>query len=206
LSKQTKRKKGSTVRSVPRVRRKTPESDGPLFIPRGDRSQQKAQIHELTWMAFERQADALASAVRKAFRPEAVVGLLRGGIFVGAALARAFSCEFFPVRLGVRSRYSDNVIQTPRSFEQVSAKLVGKKILVVDDIASSGDLLELARTLALQAGAKQAKTATLVARKGGYAPDWSVIATEELVVFPWDYEPLVEDSRFDGGQVQKRKG
>jgi hypothetical protein len=36
----------------------------------------------------------------------------------------------------------------------------------------------------------------LLRRPSGYSPDFAALATDELVVFPWDYEPVVEDQRF----------
>jgi hypoxanthine phosphoribosyltransferase len=66
----------------------------------------------------------------------------------------------------------------------------------VDDIASSGDTLELARRLLKKVGAKTIKTASLVCKEEGYRPDWAAWESEELFVFPWDYEPVAEDDRF----------
>jgi hypoxanthine phosphoribosyltransferase len=76
-------------------------------------------------------------------------------------------------------------------------ELRGKSVLIVDDVAASGDTLELARALAKKAGARQVLTAVLLQRSRGYAPDWSALTTDELVVFPWDYQPLVEEGRLD---------
>ncbi|HSP79632.1 MAG TPA: hypothetical protein VLQ93_13935 [Myxococcaceae bacterium] len=40
-------------------------------------------------------------------------------------------------------------------------------------------------------------TAALVVRPEGYAPGFGALSTESLVVFPWDYQTLTEDDRFD---------
>jgi hypoxanthine phosphoribosyltransferase len=76
-------------------------------------------------------------------------------------------------------------------------ELKAKRVLVVDDVAASGDTLELACKLAVKAGAKEVTTATLVSRENGYQPGWSALTTKALVVFPWDYEPVSEDQRFE---------
>jgi hypothetical protein len=46
-------------------------------------------------------------------------------------------------------------------------------------------------------GAKEVTTAALVSREDGYQPGWSALITKALVVFPWDYEPVTEDQRFE---------
>ena len=42
---------------------------------------------------------------------------------------------------------------------------------------------------AKEAGATEVRTATLVVRSDGFRPDFAALETEDLVVFPWDYEP-----------------
>lgn len=142
----------------------------------------------------------LARAIRGSAKPQLVVGVAHGGVFVGGALARALGCEFVPVRITRRSR--DTAPRAgprgPKMLGQMPRELKGKRVLIVDDVAASGDTLELARTLARKAGARQVLTAVLLEREGGYTPDWSALESDELVIFPWDYQPLVEDARFEG--------
>ncbi len=66
--------------------------------------------------------------------------------------------------------------------------LKGKKVLVVDDVASTGATLARARALARKAGAKEVRTAVLVARPRGARPDFAAFETDELVLFGWDYQ------------------
>ena len=68
---------------------------------------------------------------------------------------------------------------------------------LVDDVAASGDTLEMATTLARKVGAKEIMTACLVERPGGYAPDFCSLSTQAFIVFPWDYEPVAGDDRSD---------
>jgi hypoxanthine phosphoribosyltransferase len=164
---------------------------GPL-----DRSSSIGEVRELSWADFDRLVRALARSISKTFKPDAVVGVAHGGVFVGGALASALSCEFFPVRISRRSR-DNHILRSPRLYGQMPEELSGKRILIVDDVASSGDTLQLARKLAVGVGAKEALTATLVTRAGGFQPGWTALSSAQLVVFPWDYEPVTEDARFD---------
>ena len=174
----------------------SPQSEAPRLFRGEDTSGTKSPLKELTWAEFDRMVQALAREVARRFAPEAVVGVAHGGVFVGGAVAAALGCDFFPVRISRRSR--DKVVRrAPRMFGQMPRELSGKRVLVVDDVAASGDTLELATTLALKVGASEVRTATLVSRSDGFAPAYVAQVTDALVVFPWDYEPVSQDSRFD---------
>jgi hypothetical protein len=125
-----------------------------------------------------------------------VVGVAHGGVFVGGALASALRAEFFPVRISRRSR-DRSPRKSPRMYGEMPAELKRKRVLIADDVASSGDTLELAKALLDRVGARETRTASLVARAGGYAPDWVTLVTGALVVFPWDYSTVTEDERFE---------
>jgi hypoxanthine phosphoribosyltransferase len=172
--------------SAPQVKhRALPES--PAVLEGIDRSGSHSTAHEVSWAQFDAVVQHLAREVGRAFRPEAVVGVAHGGVFVGGALASALKCEFFPVRISRRSR--DQGRAAARGLSGVMPKeLLGRKVLVVDDIASSGDTLELAKQLAKNVGAKALATATLVSRPKGYQPDYCWERSEAFFVFPWDYE------------------
>ncbi|MBM4784538.1 MAG: phosphoribosyl transferase [Archangiaceae bacterium] len=161
----------------------------------GDRSFSRHAAQELSWAEFDRQVQDLA---RKAvsFKPEAVVGIAHGGVFVGGAVASALKVEFFPVRLTRRSRDSETRLPAGLS-DDMPKELSGKRVLVVDDICSSGDSLEMATRLAKSAGATKVKTAALVTRPKGARPDFTAFTTETFFVFPWDYQAVVEDERFE---------
>lgn len=158
----------------------------------GDRSGIKRTTQELSWVAFDRHVQELARATAS-FKAEAVVGIAHGGVFVGGAIASALKVEFFPVRLTRRSRDT----RTSRLADEMPPELKGRRVLVVDDICSSGDSLELAVRLAKKAGAAKVKTVALVTRPGGHAPDVTALTSETFFVFPWDYQAVVDDERFE---------
>lgn len=172
----------------------SPQSEAPRQGTGTDRSGSKSQVRELTWADFDRWVQSLARDILGAFHPQAVVGVVHGGVFVGGALARALDCDFFPVRVSPRSRD-----KSARSgvLAAMPSELRGKRVLLVDDVAGSGDTLRLAAALAEKAGCKETRTACLVRREGGFAPSFSAAVVGDFVVFPWDYEPVVEDVRFD---------
>jgi hypoxanthine phosphoribosyltransferase len=169
----------------------------PGGLPGADFSRGRQSIKELTWGDFDRQVQALAREIAKTFRPDAVVGLVHGGVFVGGALASALKADFFPVRVTHRSRDSGHDAEVS---EDLPKGLTGKKVLIVDDVASSGDSIEFATRLARAQGVKSIKSASLIARPGKFEPDFVALTAADFFVFPWDYQDVVEDRRFDTGE------
>ena len=170
----------------------SPQAEPPREGDGRDRSVQQEAVRELTWARFDRLVRRLARQIRHAFQPDAVVGVAHGGLFVGGALASALHADFFPVRISRRSRDHRERKSTPRLSGSIPPELGGKRVLVVDDVSSSGDTLELAKTRLARVGAKETRTASLIAREGGYVPDWVALTTSDLTVFPWDYENLLD--------------
>jgi len=114
-----------------------------------------------------------------------VIGIAKGGVFVGGALAAALGADFYPVRIMKRRRDAGNL---PEPIQEQLPDLRGKRVLVVDDVAQTGATLAKARALARKSGAREVKTAVLVARPRGARPDYAAFATDELMLFGWDYE------------------
>ena len=166
----------------------------PNGLPGSDFSRGRQSIRELSWGDFDREVQGLARAASRSFRPEAVVGLVHGGLFVGGALASALKAEFFPVRVSRRSRDTGH---SSRVSDDMPAELTGRRVLIVDDVASSGDSIEFATRLAKARGAKAIKSAALIARPGRFEPDFAALTSDDFFVFPWDYQDVVEDVRFE---------
>ena len=113
-----------------------------------------------------------------------MLGIAKGGVFVGGALASALQADFRPVRLEKRRR---DAAPMPEPAEQLP-DLTGKKVLVVDDVSSTGSTLAKARALCRKAGAREVRTAVMVKRPDGARPDWFALETDELILFGWDYQ------------------
>ncbi|HUB09970.1 MAG TPA: phosphoribosyltransferase [Myxococcales bacterium] len=151
-------------------------------------------FQEITWQRFDQLTRELAARMGRNV-PELVIGIAKGGVFVGGALAALLRCDFVPVRISRRSR--DRVARRrPRVFGKMPAEVKGKRVLVVDDVVASGETLKLACAQALAAGAREAKSAALVVRESAPRPDWFALETSDLVVFPWDYD-VIDDGRFE---------
>jgi hypoxanthine phosphoribosyltransferase len=175
------------------VRRRTsPES--PAVLEGIDRSGSHSAARELSWAQFDRVVQQLSRDLMRTFRPDAVVGVAHGGVFVGGALASALKVEFYPVRISRRSR-DQGVSAAPKLTGVMPKGLKGRRVVIVDDIAASGDTLELATELAKGVGATRVATAALISRPKGFEPDFCWERTSDFFVFPWDYD-LSTDQRF----------
>jgi len=152
----------------------------------------RTAMQEIGWAAFGEVARQLAARIAETFRPDVVVGIAKGGVFVGGALAAALHADFRAVRLEKRRRDASPL---PLASDQLP-DLTGQKVLVVDDVSSSGSTIAKARALCRKAGSRDVRTAVLVKRPDGGRPDWFALESDQLVLFGWDYQL---DSTGSGG-------
>jgi uncharacterized protein len=186
VGKKRQRSDVEEIRSIPSDVVLAPQAEAPRQPANRERPR-PSKVRELSWAEFDRLVQRLAKEIGPSFRPQAVVGVAHGGVFVGGALASALGVDFFPVRISRRSRDREGPAR-PQLTGQMPKELRGKRVLVVDDIASSGDTLELAHALLTRVGVGAMASAVMVRREGGYDPDWSALQSDALVIFPWDYD------------------
>jgi len=154
----------------------------------------RAGVRPISWDDFHGLVKALAVAVAS-WRPEVVLPVLRGGAYPGALLAHILQVEVYPVRL---TRRQDDVVvrESPLWLVEPPAAVAGRRVLVVDEMCSTGETLRLVRERALALGAAEARTATLYAHTwGADAVDYTGLITDELVLNPWDRE-IYRDGAF----------
>ena len=153
----------------------------------------------------------LANRVRRdGFKPDVIVGVSRGGwpparvmsdLLENPRLANV-TAEFY---VGVAETKGKPVITQP-----VSVSVKGKKILVVDDVADTGESLRLVRSHLGEQGATEIKIATI------YYKPWSVVIpdyyekeTSSWIIFPWERKEtvrkLVEKCKREGKPVDEVK-
>ncbi len=148
-------------------------------------------VHEVSWDEFAR----LARRLTELLEPEgldAVVGLARAGLFPATAVAVSLRTELYPARLS--RRVDDEVrYRTPRWRVPVGEDVRGRVVAVVDEIADTGETLALAAAAVLDRGASRVVTATLFAHTwADPMPDRCALVTDELLLFPWDRQVLVD--------------
>ncbi|WP_316527565.1 phosphoribosyltransferase [Kitasatospora brasiliensis] len=152
----------------------------------------------LSWPDIEKQVESIARGVATDGYPQAVVGVVRGGLVPAVMAAH---------RLGVRDVRALEVTHTvddavdavktagPQIRNPASlGALPGLDVLVVEDVAGTGETLEAVADLVRQAGAARVRTAVLVVNEAnwtrGRPPAETVnhigVTVRGWVVFPWE--------------------
>jgi len=148
----------------------------------------------LTWNAFgEASRDLARDVLRSGFEPEIVVAIARGGLLLAGGVAYALgvkSCgavnaEFYT---GVGTRLPEPIMLPPLLDAE---SIVGKKVLLVDDVSDSGRTLAMVVQL-LEAGGAEVRTVVLYTKPGTvYEPTYTWKRTDKWINFPWSVQPVV---------------
>jgi hypoxanthine phosphoribosyltransferase len=146
-------------------------------------------VRELNWENCSDLAVHLAEALQP-LGIEAVVGIARAGLIPATTIALGLQCEMFPIRLS--RRVNDEVkYDSPVWWIRVPADVAGLRVAVVDEVADSGETLELARQAVIDAGAINVVTACLVQHPWATpTPTYSGLVSDELIIFPWNRRVL----------------
>jgi uncharacterized protein len=143
----------------------------------------------ISWEDFHGICKALARAAA-AWRSELVLAVGRGGYYPGSLIAHMLRVDVHPVRV---SRRVDDVVmfREPRWLLEPPPTIADHRVVVVDEICSSGRTLSMVKERAEALGAGQVKTAVLYAHTWGIStPDAIGLITDALVLNPWDREIL----------------
>ena len=146
-------------------------------------------VRQLSWEDFGTLARRLAE-ILEPHRPQIILGVARAGLFPATAVACSLRCEFYPVRL--TRRVNDEVLyDRPVWKTPVPAEVNGKTVAVVDEIADTGQTLEMVTESATALGAVQVVTASLITHSWADPfPQVSALLSDEFIFFPWDQEVL----------------
>lgn len=148
----------------------------------------------LTWSDFGDAARELADRiVADGYRTDIVVAIARGGLLPAGALAYALGTKAAGT-LNVEF-YTDieETLPAPVVLEPLldTDALAGKNLLVVDDVADSGQTLALVMDL-LRPHAATVRSAVLYTKSRTIIqPDYSWRETDLWITFPWSAQPPV---------------
>jgi hypothetical protein len=150
----------------------------------------------LDWATYGVAARELATSIAESrFRPELILGIARGGLFIAGSLGYALSVKnTFLVNVeyytGVDERL-DVPVMLPPYLDP--AELQDLRVLIADDVADTGHTLELVKQFCAERVA-EVRVAVL------YQKPHSVVDSEYVwrrtsrwINFPWSSEPPVVD-------------
>jgi hypoxanthine phosphoribosyltransferase len=147
-------------------------------------------VRPISWEEFVTLTDQLAEALEQA-GVEVIVGIARAGLLPATVVACRLRCELYPVR--ITRRVNDEVrFSSPIWRVPVSTEIAGKAVAIIDEIADTGETLALVESSVQACGASRTITACLVCHRwANPAPTISPLVTDELVIFPWDQQVLI---------------
>jgi len=149
-------------------------------------------VLELTWEVFGELCRALAVKVAQSgYLPELVIGIAKAGVIPGAVIASILRCDFSSMKISRRAG-PEQVRDRPQILSAAPREAAGRRVLIVDEICTTGETLRLALAAVRNLQPAEVETATSVVKLGGYKPDFHAIETDATVIFPWDRQILDE--------------
>ncbi|HEX6291395.1 MAG TPA: phosphoribosyltransferase family protein [Herpetosiphonaceae bacterium] len=148
-------------------------------------------VEPISWERFEAMVRQLAVQIERD-EPQIILGIARGGFFPATMLACILRRELYPIRL--TRRFNDAVVrQHPTWIIRPPDKVKGRRVLIVDEIADSGQTLSIAAEEVQRMGATHVRTAVLYAHTWAQPrPDFVALTSDALILNPWDREVLVD--------------
>ncbi len=140
-----------------------------------------------SWHDVCRQAKVLAGRIRRSFFPEVILGVARGGL-IPARLMADFLDVSTLLTVGV-AFYADigRTEKQPRITQALPSGTLGRRVLVVDDVADTGKSLEAVVT-ELRKHDLDIRTATLYRKPWAeFNPDFFAEETDAWIIFPWEH-------------------
>lgn len=151
----------------------------------------RSGVKSISWDEFSALSRLLAEKIEP-YHPQLILGIARAGLFPATALACNLRCELVPIRL---TRRADDIIvhEEPVWIVPVPDEVRGKIVVVVDEIADTGQTLAMAAEGARAKGAAQVITTCLVSHTWAKpAPQVSALESDAFIIFPWDQLVLVD--------------
>lgn len=148
----------------------------------------------LTWEGYGEGVIELARAVYDSgFRPDLVLAIARGGLFVAGSLGYA---------LGVKNLYVMNMefytgvderlefpVMLPPYLDKVDLR--GTKVLVADDVADTGATLKAVHDFAAEEVAEVRSAVLYEKPQSSIRCDYVWKRTDRWIVFPWSDRPTL---------------
>lgn len=169
-----------------------PDFRGPA-MPGGEATASGAsnQVFELSWEVFGELCRALALRVYREYDPDMVIGIATAGVIPAAVIADILQVDFYSLKI-TRRADPDRPSAEPVLISSAPVQAAGRRVLLVDEITTSGDTLRLALASLRDVVPEEIRTATCFCRTYGYTPDFHALRTDDLIVFPWDRQIIVD--------------
>lgn len=141
----------------------------------------------ISWNDFHGICRALAKAV-SSYQPDLILPIGRGGFYPGTLLSHLLRTEIYPIR--VSRRVGDVVVyEDPQWIVRPPEQVKDQRILIVDEISSTGGTLQMVKAELFKMGAKEVRSMVMYAHSWSTeTPDYIGIISDALIMNPWDRE------------------
>jgi len=152
-------------------------------------------MKKLSWEQVEIALKKLGAKIKTSgFKPDYIIGITAGGLVPLYFLAKHLDIANI-LTVSTNSYERDKKGETVITYLP-EIDLKGKKILLVDEIADTGESFKKMREAIVQKyTVGEIKTATIIVKKGvcAFEPDyWIAEKQNEWIVFPWEKEYFPE--------------
>ncbi|PJE72764.1 MAG: hypothetical protein COV00_03555 [Candidatus Tagabacteria bacterium CG10_big_fil_rev_8_21_14_0_10_40_13] len=149
-------------------------------------------IKKISWIEFHKMCSDLAERIAQE-NFDIVIGIAKAGLLPAVLVATMIRKEFFPIRI-TRRRNDYVKWKKPVWKVDVPNEVSKVKVLIVDEIADTGETLSLVSKRIKEKGAKDIKTAALVTHSWAKPkPDYFNLESDKLIIFPWNTKILVNE-------------
>ena len=154
-----------------------------------------------SWSEIEElAADVAEEVLMDGFRPDVVVGVLRGGVvaaklvadYLGVGRLAVFEVKFYR---GIGEHGEEPVVTQP-----LVERVQGLRVLLVDDVVDTGKTLALATSYVSMHGPREVRSASLYVKPwASVKPDYYGEETDAWIIFPWERMEAVRELLAGGG-------
>lgn len=144
------------------------------------------------------------------FKPDVIIGVARGGWIPGRLLADFLHIkETVNIKVEAYELIGETDVEASVT-QDINVNIQGKKVLVVDDIADSGESLVAVYNSLKEKHPDSVKTATIYYKpRSAIKPDFFAEETTAWVIFPWELfetmNELEQNFTSDGLSIQEIK-
>ncbi len=176
-----------------------------VVLPVNHGGSREVQLLKISWEEIVDTVREVARSIENSgFKPDMIVGILRGGIIPARLLADELDVEdlgFIEIKL-----YTSIGARKPQPYlrQPLILPATGRRVLVVDDVSDTGLTLQHAIEAIRLYNPLDVRTATLYVKPWTkLMPDYYARIVNEWIVFPWEYR---EVERELGNQKSDREG
>jgi len=175
-----------------------------LGVANGARMSESREYVAPSWDKIYEMIVDLALGIRASgFKPDLIVGVSRGGWAPGRILSDLLEN---PHTANIKIEFYVGIEKTERKpvvTQPISEDISKKNVLVVDDVADTGESLKLALDHVLEQGAGKIMTATVYYKPHSkFKPDFFADTTSNWIIFPWERleatKLLLEEAKAEG--------